>query len=103
MCLENADYEVMKVRDGDQAVAAARARRPAVIVLDVMMPRSSGDDALRELRADESLHDVRVIMISARAQSADVERSLGAGADAYLTKPFKTTDLVAKVGELVGR
>jgi CheY-like chemotaxis protein len=92
---------VLKVRDGNEAIAAARERRPAVMVLDVMMPRLTGDDALRELRADPALHDMKVILLSARVQKGDVERGLAAGADAYLTKPFKSSELVAKIEELL--
>ena len=100
--LERAGYEVMRVVDGDAAIAAARARRPALAVLDVMMPKRTGYEVLAELRSDPALRDLKVILLSARVQETDVERGLDAGADAYLAKPFKAPDLVAKVQELLG-
>jgi DNA-binding response OmpR family regulator len=101
--LERAGFDVAKVGDGDAAVAAVRELKPAVAVLDVMMPRRTGLEVLAELRADPSLGDVKVILLSARVQESDVERGLDAGADAYLAKPFKAQDLVAKVEELLAR
>jgi DNA-binding response OmpR family regulator len=100
--LERAGYEVMRAVDGEAAIAAARARRPALAVLDVMMPKRTGYEVLAELRADASLRDLKVILLSARVQESDVERGMDAGADAYLAKPFKAPELVAKVQELLG-
>jgi DNA-binding response OmpR family regulator len=99
--LERAGFDVVRVHDGDTAVAKARELRPAVAVLDVMMPRRTGLEVLAELRADDDLRGLKVILLSARVQESDVERGLGAGADAYLAKPFKAPDLVAKVEELL--
>lgn len=99
--LERAGFDVAKVNDGDAAVEAARELRPAVAVLDVMMPRRTGLEALAELRADPELNGLKVILLSARVQESDVERGLGAGADAYLAKPFKAQELVAAVERLV--
>ena len=100
--LERAGYEVAKATDGEAALELVRARRPALAILDVMMPRRTGYEVLSELRADPSLMGLKVIMLSARVQEADVERGLELGADAYLAKPFKAPELVAKVQELVG-
>ena len=100
--LERAGYEVMRAVDGEAAIAAARARRPALAVLDVMMPKRTGFEVLAELRADPELKDLKVILLSARVQESDIERGFDAGADAYLPKPFKAPELVAKVEELLG-
>jgi DNA-binding response OmpR family regulator len=100
--LERAGFDVAQVGDGDAAMAAVRELRPAVAVLDVMMPRRTGLEVLAELRADPSLAAVKVILLSARVQESDVERGLDAGADAYLAKPFKAQELVEKVQELLG-
>jgi DNA-binding response OmpR family regulator len=99
--LERAGYDVVRVNDGDTAIEKARELRPAVAVLDVMMPRRTGIEVLEELRADPTLAGLKVILLSARVQESDIERGLDAGADAYLPKPFKAPDLVAKVEELL--
>jgi DNA-binding response OmpR family regulator len=101
--LERAGFEVLRAHDGVTAVEIARGRHPDVAVLDVMMPRQTGYEVLAELRADDSLGDLKVILLSARVQDADVERGIDAGADAYLAKPFKAAELVEKVVELQAR
>jgi DNA-binding response OmpR family regulator len=101
--LERAGFEVVRAHDGDAAVELARGRRPDIAVLDVMMPRRTGYEVLAELRSDASLGGLKVILLSARVQDADVEQGLDAGADAYLAKPFKAGELVEKVVELSRR
>jgi DNA-binding response OmpR family regulator len=100
--LQRAGFDVATATDGEAAVAIARERRPAVAVLDVMMPRRTGLEVLMELRSDDALRDTKVILLSARVQESDVARGLEAGADAYMAKPFKALELVAKVRELLG-
>jgi DNA-binding response OmpR family regulator len=100
--LQRAGYEVATAPDGDAAVEVARARRPALAVLDVMMPKRTGYEVLAELRSDDTLRGMKVILLSARVQEGDVARGFEAGADAYLAKPFKAQDLVTKVQELLG-
>jgi DNA-binding response OmpR family regulator len=99
--LERAGYEVVRAEDGERAVALARERRPALAVLDVMMPKLTGFEVLAAVRADPSLQGMKVILLSARVQEADVDRGMGAGADAYLAKPFKAPELLACVDELL--
>jgi DNA-binding response OmpR family regulator len=100
--LQRAGFEVTTAADGAEAVEIARARRPVLAVLDVMMPKRTGYEVLAELRGDEHLRAMKVILLSARVQEGDVARGMDAGADAYLAKPFKAHDLVAKVQELLG-
>jgi DNA-binding response OmpR family regulator len=100
--LRRAGFEVATTIDGDEAVEIARARRPALAVLDVMMPKRTGYEVLAELRADELLRGMKVILLSARVQEGDVSRGMDAGADAYLAKPFKAQDLVSTVEGLLG-
>jgi len=99
--LERAGFEVARVGDGQAAIDAARERRPAVAVLDVMMPRRTGLEVLAELRADPGLRDLKVVLLSARVQQTDVERGVDAGADAYLAKPFRAQELVETVNRLL--
>jgi DNA-binding response OmpR family regulator len=100
--LQRAGFEVVTAADGDEAVEIARTRQPALAVLDVMMPKRTGYEVLAELRGDPALRGMKVILLSARVQEGDVARGMDAGADAYLAKPFKAQDLVAKVQELLG-
>ena len=99
--LNRAGYEVVTAHDGAAALATARERRPAVAILDVMMPRLGGIDVVEALRSDGELRDVKVILLSARVQAADRERGLEAGADAYLVKPFRFEELETLLAQLL--
>jgi len=94
--------EVTTAVDGPSALAIAE-RVPDVVVLDVMMPRLTGLEVVEALRANPRLTGVKVVLLSARVQEADRQRGLEAGADAYLTKPFRFEDLDAAVGRLLER
>ena len=100
--LERAGFRVVQAADGEQALALARELHPSVTVLDVMMPRLMGIEVVEALRADPATHDLRVILVSARAQQTDVERGLAAGANAYLAKPFQASELIELVQSLIG-
>jgi len=95
-------HAVIVARDGEQALELIRAERPALVLLDVMMPRKTGIEVCQALRADESLAGVKVLMLTAKGRDTDVALGLGVGADAYMTKPFSTKELSAKVRELLG-
>jgi two-component system, OmpR family, alkaline phosphatase synthesis response regulator PhoP len=99
--LKREGYEVSLARDGDEALAAIVAQRPALVLLDVMMPKRSGFEVCAELRANEATKDTLVLMLSAKGRETDVAKGLGSGADAYMTKPFSTKELVAKVREML--
>ncbi len=99
--LKREGYEVSLARDGDEALAAILAQRPALVLLDVMMPKRSGFEVCQELRANEAVKDTLVLMLSAKGRETDVAKGLGSGADAYMTKPFSTKELVAKVREML--
>ena len=90
-------YEVSAVHDGQQALAAAQARRPDLILSDVMMPRMDGFGLLAGIRADPGLRDLPVILLSARAGEEARVEGLEAGADDYLVKPFTARELLARV------
>ena len=98
--LERAGFRVEQATDGEQALSLARELQPDVLVLDMMMPRLSGTEVLGVLRGDEATAAIPVVLLSARAQEADVERGLEAGADAYLAKPFQAPELIELVARL---
>ncbi|HEX6904057.1 MAG TPA: response regulator transcription factor [Thermoanaerobaculia bacterium] len=98
--LENAGYEVAVAFDGGQALEAARARRPDLVVLDVMIPTLDGFEVCRTLRAES---DVPVILLTARTTEPDKLRGLDIGADDYVTKPFSPRELVARVRAVLRR
>jgi DNA-binding response OmpR family regulator len=100
--MKRAGYAVLVARDGQEAIDTIRRERPALVLLDVMMPRKSGHEVCAELRADEPLRGTKVLMLSAKGRDTDVDKGLGVGADAYMTKPFSTKDLAAKVAEMLG-
>ena len=100
--LKRAGYEVHVARDGQQAIDAIRRERPRLVLLHVMMPLKSGHEVCQELRADADLSDTLVLMLSAKGRDTDVDKGLGVGADAYMTKPFSTKELAAKVAEMLG-
>jgi DNA-binding response OmpR family regulator len=100
--LKRAGYQVLVARDGQEAIDAIRRERPRLVLLDVMMPKKSGHDVCAELRADPGLNGTLVLMLSAKGRDTDVDKGLGVGADAYMTKPFSTKDLAAKVAEMLG-
>ncbi|MBK9360151.1 MAG: response regulator [Rubrivivax sp.] len=94
-------YEVFVARDGQEALDLLRAHLPRLVLLDVMMPRKSGFEVCQELRADEAIKDTLVLMLTAKGRDTDVAKGLGVGADAYMTKPFSTKELVQKVADLL--
>ena len=95
-------HEVVVARDGEQALELIRAERPALVLLDVMMPLKTGYEVCQALRADEATAGIKVLILTAKGRDTDVAMGLGVGADAYMTKPFSTKELAAKVRELLG-
>ena len=98
--LERSGYEVIAAYNGQEAVASAQAERPDMIILDVMMPRMDGFEALKELRSDSRTKDIPVIMLTAKAQDADIFKGWASGVDSYLTKPFNPRELLAFVDRI---
>ena len=94
-------YEVLVARDGTQALEMIRAEKPRLVLLDATMPGMTGFDVCEAVRADESVRGTRILMLTAKGRESDVARGLGAGADAYVTKPFSTRELVATVREML--
>ena len=96
-------YRVRTAEGGQEALEAAAAERPDLMVLDLMLPGYSGYDVLAELRRQPALRDVPVIILTARREEADRVKGLELGADDYLTKPFSPRELVLRVGAVLRR
>jgi len=99
--IERSGHEVMAVGDGAAALSAMAERRPDLAVLDIAMPELDGLEVLRRLRADDETRDLPVILLTAQAQAADVERGFATGASAYVRKPFSPRDLATRVDDLL--
>jgi DNA-binding response OmpR family regulator len=95
-------YDVQVAPDGESALAALEERTPDLVVLDVMLPRMNGFEVCRRIRADPRWQRVKVLILTAKGRDTEVAKGLGLGADAYVTKPFSTKDLVAQVKALLG-
>ena len=94
-------YRVVSAADGAEGLEQAREENPDIIILDIMMPRMNGLEALVALKGDATTRGIPVILLSAKAQAGDVQAGLDRGADAYVTKPFDPLELLDRVGELV--
>ncbi|MCE2803472.1 MAG: response regulator transcription factor [Gemmatimonadetes bacterium] len=101
--LAKAKYKVSSATSGSDALALAKRERPALVVLDLMLPGMSGFDVLEQLRADANTASIAVLMLTARKEEPDRIRGLELGADDYLTKPFSPQELVLRVGAILRR
>ena len=101
--LAKSGYRVATAANGRDALDVVRRERPALVVLDLMLPDLSGYDVLEQLRADEATRHVAVLMLTARREEPDRIRGLSLGADDYLTKPFSPQELVLRVGAILRR
>jgi len=95
------EYEVVEAMDGDEAWGLIRMHRPSVVLLDVQMPGRTGLELTRAIRDDPQLSGTCVILLTSKAQQADVQAGLDAGADRYLTKPFSPLELLRVVEQAV--
>jgi DNA-binding response OmpR family regulator len=95
------DYEVRVARNGEEALELVERFQPDLMLLDVMMPLRSGFDVCRKIRENPALRRIKIVMLSARGRDVEREQGLALGADAYVTKPFSTKELLATVSELL--
>ena len=93
--LRRTPYRLQEAPDGEAALAMVRQERPDLILMDVQLPRMSGLDATRALRADERTKDTPIIVITSFAMSGDRERATAAGASGYIAKPYSPRELLA--------
>ncbi len=99
--LGDTGYEVATAFDGEETLHKVRDWRPDLVLLDIMMPKISGFEVCKRLKADPATRDVAVLMITALDQPSDVDRAVDAGTDDYLTKPINQTDLLRRVRALL--
>jgi DNA-binding response OmpR family regulator len=95
-------HEVRVVGDGEAALAAVAEFAPDLVLLDVMMPKLSGYEVCQKLRENPAWSGIRILMLSAKGRDVEVTKGMAVGADAYVTKPFSTRELVATVDAMLG-
>ena len=96
-------FSVLVAQDGAEGIEVAQAKRPDVIVSDIMMPKVSGLELVETLKADPTTASIPIILLSAKAQSGDLKLGMDSGADDYVTKPFEPLDLIDRVNALLSR
>src|SRR5437588_10665337 len=100
--LADSGYELRTAADGDETLREVAAWQPDLILLDIMMPRISGFEVCKRLRADPATQDIAVLMVTALDQPGDVERAVEAGTDDFLSKPINKSELLLRVRALLG-
>ena len=98
----NPDYETLVAKDGKAAMAVCRKVHPDLVFLDVKMPGMDGFEVCRLLKKDPATADIKVVVLTAFAQHATMRQALEAGADDYMTKPFRPAQLLEKARKLLG-
>jgi two-component system alkaline phosphatase synthesis response regulator PhoP len=99
--MNQSGYEVGIARDGEEALAQMTAFQPDLVLLDVMLPLRSGFEVCQQIRENRAWDRVKVLMLSAKGRDVEVSKGLALGADAYITKPFSTKELVEQVRSLL--
>ena len=99
--LRQSGYEVLVARNGEEALKLVAANIPDLVLLDVMMPIRSGYDVCMRMRERDDWRHIKVVMLSAKGRESEVNKGLAMGADLYVTKPFSTRDLMAKIKGLL--
>jgi DNA-binding response OmpR family regulator len=96
-------FGVLIAHDGAEGIALARSERPDLVISDIMMPKVSGLELVEALKGDEATASIPIILLSAKAQAADLKSGIASGADDYVTKPFEPLDLIDRVNALLSR
>lgn len=100
--LDDPRYQILEAADGAEALRLAQSAHPDLVLLDWMMPGLSGIEVLQHIKQDPATQGIPVIMLTAKAQTSDIEQGLALGAYAYLTKPFSPLELMDKVEAVLG-
>ncbi len=101
MRLKAAGYDVITARDGRQALETLKSVHPDLIILDVMMPPPNGFQVCRQIKDDTGLRHIPVILLTAKSTDSDKFWGMESGADAYLTKPYNSQEILNKISELL--
>ena len=99
--LRKQGFTVLEARDGEEAMVQIRNHRPALVFLDVMMPRKNGYEVCEEVKSDPELSKTHVIMLTAKGQESDRDKGLALGADEYMTKPFSPSKITERVRDIL--
>jgi two-component system alkaline phosphatase synthesis response regulator PhoP len=99
--MQQSGYEVGIARDGEEALAQVETFRPDLVLLDVMLPLRNGFEVCQKIRENRDWDRIKVLMLSAKGRDVDASKGLTLGADAYITKPFSTRELIEKVRGLL--
>lgn len=94
-------FDVRVAAHGDEALAGVAEFAPDLLLLDVMLPRRNGFEVCQQLRSDPRWRDLKIVMLTAKGRDIEMQKGLALGADAYITKPFSTKGLVARVKQLL--
>ena len=101
--LQQGGYEVRTVSNGNEALRTAREFQPHLLLLDIMLPLRNGFEVCQLIRESPELRELKIIMLTAKGREAEVAKGLALGADAYITKPFATRELLETVRQLLGQ
>ena len=101
LTLKNNGYEVLSVMDGTKVIETARQNKPDLIILDIMIPKLNGFEVCRQIKTDEELKKIPVLILSALVQKGEIEMGIRMGADSYMTKPFQNKDLLNNIQKLL--
>ena len=99
--MKQAGFEVRVARDGDEALGAIEASPPDLVLLDVMMPNRDGYDVCQTIRANPAWKGIYIIMLTAKGRDIEREKGMALGADDYITKPFSTREVIARVQQFL--
>mgnify|MGYP003382303164 CR=1 FL=1 len=99
--LKKEGFEIAVATDGEAVLRLAGEFRPELVLLDIMMPKKSGFEVCEALRADPAQANLKIIMLTAKGRETEVAKGLALGADAYITKPFSTKELIVQIKSLL--
>jgi CheY-like chemotaxis protein len=102
MMLMKGPYEVVTASDGQEAITKARTEQPDLILMDVIMPKMDGFEAVRQIRSQPATRDIPIIMVTTRSEAQNVENGFESGCNDYVVKPINGTELLSKLRSYLG-